>query len=108
MNVSRAMSVVTAMGLAGLLGMAAAPGAARQSVSQEPWTPGYCYRVTIIYPEQQHTLRVLEAPRGAWVRVVSDPASPRVPGAPPRSPVWLNTASVFTLQAVECSREAYE
>jgi hypothetical protein len=90
--------------LAVLFAAAAGARAARQADDGvQPWVEGRCYRVTIIYPEQQHVLRIVEAPRGAWVRVRSDPISPPVPGASGRSPVWLNTASVFTIQEIECS-----
>jgi hypothetical protein len=87
-----------------LLAAATMVRAARQTAEgPQPWAPGRCYRVTIIYPEQQHTLRVVESPRGDWVRVHTDPLSPSVPGASTRRPIWLNTASVFTLQEVECA-----
>ena len=69
----------------------------------QPWAAGRCYRVLFLDPAQQQTLRVLENPVGAWVRVQSDPRSPRVPGASPRGRVWLNTATVFSVEEVECS-----
>jgi hypothetical protein len=84
--------------------MTAGFAAARQGIeAPQPWAAGHCYRATVVHGEEQHTLRVLEPPRGDWVRVVSDPMSPRVPGATGRTPVWLNTASVFTLQEVDCA-----
>ncbi len=76
--------------------------AARQAEDVQPWSEGACYRATTLEGDEQHTLRILEAPRGAWVRVQSDPMSPRVPGAS-RRPIWLNTALVFSLQQIECS-----
>lgn len=85
--------------LAGLVGLSARQAEAETS----PWTVGHCYRATILEPPQQHTLRVLEPPSGVWVRVQSDPRSPRVPGASGRGRVWLNTLSVFSVEEVECA-----
>ena len=76
---------------------------AAQAVEERPWVAGECYRVSFLDPAQQQTLRVLENPAGAWVRVQSDPRSPRVPGASPRGRVWLNTAAVFAVAEIECS-----
>lgn len=69
----------------------------------QPWMFGKCYRVVFLDPAQQQTLRVLENPVGPWVRVQSEPRSPRLPGASPRGRVWLNTATVFAVEEVECS-----
>ena len=77
--------------------------AARQPDEAGPWSAGRCYRASFLDPAQQQTLRVLENPGGAWVRVQSDPNSPRVPGAPPRARVWLNTATVFVIAEIECT-----
>ena len=85
---------------------AASVVAARQAEDARPWAAGRCYRASFLDPAQQQTLRVLENPIGAWVRVQSDPQSPRVPGAPARSRVWLNTAMVFAITEIECSSMA--
>jgi hypothetical protein len=90
--------VLVAAGLAGGAGLLA-----RQQDAPQPWSAGACYRAASLDGEQQHVIRVLEAPRGQWVRVQGDPMSPRVPGTTSRTPVWLNTALVFTLQQIECS-----
>jgi hypothetical protein len=76
---------------------------ARQAEKAGPWNAGRCYRASFLDPAQQQTLRVLEDPAGTWVRVQSDPTSPRVPGAAPRARVWLNTATVFAITEIECS-----
>ena len=77
--------------------------AGQRGEEAQPWTAGRCYRASFLDPAQQQTLRVLENPVGAWVRVQSDPSSPRVPGATPRGRVWLNTATVFAVAEIECS-----
>ena len=76
---------------------------ARQQDEPGPWSAGRCYRASFLDPAQQENLRVLESPAGPWVRVQADPKFPRVPGAPPRARVWLNTATVFAITEIECS-----
>ena len=88
---------------AALVVFAAAALAARQPDAAGPLTAGRCYRTTFLDPAQQHIVRVLENPVGAWVRVQSEPFSPRVPGAPARARVWLNTSTVFAITEMECS-----
>jgi hypothetical protein len=96
--------VVAALSAVVLLGGAALAGGMRQGdESPQPWLAGRCYRITILDPEQQHDIRVVESPRGPWVRVHSDPILPRVPGTNPRNYLWLNTASVFTVQQIACT-----
>ena len=94
-----------AAGLIGIVtgGVAVSVWAAQRADDGQPWTAGKCYRVLFLDPAQQQTLRVLDSPVGPWVRVQSDPRSPRVPGASPRGRVWLNTATVFAVEEVECS-----
>lgn len=96
---------IPCLGLALLIAViATAALAGRQAHEPQPWTPGACYRAATVEGDQVHTLRILEPPRGEWVRVQADPMSPRVPGAgSSRTPVWLNTALVFSLQQIECS-----
>ena len=77
--------------------------AAQGGEAAGPWAAGRCYRTSFLEPAQQQTLRVLEDSVGPWVRVQSDPISPRFPGAPPRARVWLNTATVFAIAEIECS-----
>jgi hypothetical protein len=93
--------------LAGLLvvtsGAAVVALRAQRGDEPQPWAVGSCYRAVMLDGEQQHVIRVLEASRGDWVRVQGDPMSPRVPGSTSRTPVWLNTALVFTLQQIECA-----
>ena len=96
-TVMRALVLVT-----GALAITAAGIAGQRGDDAQPWTPGRCYRALFLDPGQQQTLRVLDAPAGAWVRVQSDPKSPRVPGASARGRVWLNTATVFAVEEVEC------
>lgn len=76
---------------------------AQQRDEAGPWSAGHCYRASFLDPPQQQNLRVLENPAGAWVRVQSDPTSPRVPGSAQRARVWLNTATVFAITEIECS-----
>jgi hypothetical protein len=97
-------------GLAVAILAAALPAAAAASRAMgqaddgpQPWVAGRCYRVTILDPEQQHNLRVVDSSRGPWVRVHADPILPRVPGTSPRNYVWLNTASVFTVEQISCA-----
>jgi hypothetical protein len=104
MRASRKVGVATIIGSAALVVALAGAGSARQRGDDAaPWTPGRCYRASFLDPAQQQTLRVLDNPVGAFVRVQSDPRSPRVPGVSPRGRVWLNTATVFALEEVECS-----
>ena len=98
--------VVTAIGFPLLATVAGVLSARQRGEETQPWSAGRCYRASFLDPAQQQTLRVLENPVGAWVRVQSDPSSPRVPGAPARGRVWLNTATVFAITEIECSSSA--
>lgn len=104
MRVSKRVLLGTALACVVMAGMLTrAVWADQRGDEAQPWMVGKCYRVLFLDPAQQQTLRVLENPVGPWVRVQSDPRSPRVPGASPRGRVWLNTATVFAVEEVECS-----
>jgi hypothetical protein len=50
-----------------------------------------------------HIFKVAAAPNGPWIRVHSDPAATKVPGARPEAPLWLNANTVFAVQEWSCS-----
>jgi hypothetical protein len=52
-----------------------------QDDAQQPWQIGRCYRVFPAERDQTYVFKVLDPPAGQWLRVQSDPAAPRVPGA---------------------------
>ena len=69
----------------------------------ELWDVGRCYRV---YPQDRDTFygfRVLEAPKGQWVRAMPDPPPLQRPGMAPPAPFWLNTGSLFGVQEWTCA-----
>ena len=99
-------SVLVAAGIA-VLGIGVA-GHARQTATQEAateqlWRVGECYRVFPANRDQLYTFKVLEPPRGAWIRVQTDPSNAPVPGARPQAPLWLNQTSAFAVQQWPCS-----
>jgi hypothetical protein len=71
----------------------------------ELWEVGRCYRV---YPHDRDTFygfRVLEAPKGQWVRALPDPPPMQRPGMPAPAPFWLNTSSLFGVQEWSCAEQ---
>jgi hypothetical protein len=69
----------------------------------EPWQVGRCYRVFPENRDQLYIFKVAAPPIGPWIRVETDPAATRVPGARPQSPLWLNANTLFAVQEWTCS-----
>jgi hypothetical protein len=77
--------------------------ATQGTATEQLWEVGECYRVFPANRDQLYIFKVLEPPRGAWIRVQSDPSNPPVPGARPQVPLWLNQSSAFAVQQWPCS-----
>ena len=85
--------------------LVAVPWASRQQPQDgsEPWQVGRCYRVFPADRDQTYIFKVLGPASGDWLRVQSDPAASRVPGARPTVPLWLNLQSPFAIQEWPCT-----
>jgi hypothetical protein len=99
-----ALSVV-----AGFAGSAANRAGQRDVVVPEgPWLTGNCYRVFPHDRDQFYVFKVLgfrqfePAIGGPWIQVESYPPPLSQPGARPPAPLWLNTQSLFAVQAWTC------
>ena len=73
------------------------------AATEQLWQVGECYRVFPANRDQLYTFKVLESPRGDWIRVQNDPSNAPVPGARPQAPLWLNQTSAFAVQQWPCS-----
>ena len=102
---------IAALVLAALAGLAASDtprGVEARQGSQTPappvapWQVGHCYRIFFLTDTPPYILKIQDV-AGDWARVTEDPTSPRVPGARPSAPIWLNTRIVFAVQEWPCS-----
>ena len=73
------------------------------TIAAEPWQAGHGYRIFPENRDQLYVFKVIEPSSGPWIRVQTDPAAPRVPGARPEAPLWLNGNAVFAVQEWTCS-----
>jgi hypothetical protein len=76
-----------------------------QATHADLWEVGRCYRVYPHDRDQFYGFRVLEPPRGQWVRAQPDPPPLQRPGMPPPAPFWLNTSSLFGVQEWTCAEQ---
>ncbi|MGH9371298.1 MAG: hypothetical protein ACRD15_07200 [Vicinamibacterales bacterium] len=74
-----------------------------QTPPGELWQVDRCYRVYPHDRDQFYGFRVLEPPKGQWVRAQPDPAPMQGPGMRPPAPFWLNADSLFGVQEWPCS-----
>jgi hypothetical protein len=93
------------LALAGLISVGFAPRTqtTTPAPATEPWQVGHCYRVFPENRDQLYIFKVAAPPTGPWIRVETDPAATRVPGAKPQTPLWLNANTLFAVQEWTCS-----
>jgi hypothetical protein len=103
------MKSLVLAGIVGMVGACAFVVGLRATAGQdaadrtEPFVVGRCYRVFPADRDQTYIFKVIGPATGEWLRVQSDPAAPRVPGARPTVPLWLNLRSPFAVQEWSCS-----
>ena len=97
---SLAVSVLTAAVLIGVFSVGSRGQVASEQRSDAPWQVGHCYRIITSEPNTLTTFRILELPRGNWVRAEEVPSMKNV--IPNQAPLWINITSPFAVQEWSC------
>ena len=98
---SLVVSILTAAVLIGVFSVGSR-GQVPESKGDGPWQVGRCYRIVPSEPNTLRTFRILEAPRGNWVRAEEVPSMKNV--LPNQAPLWINVTSPFAVQEWSCDR----
>jgi hypothetical protein len=94
------VSVLTAAVLMGAFSAGSRGPTASAQAGDAPWQVGHCYRIVSSEPNTLYTFRILEAPRGNWVRAEEVPSMKNV--IPNQAPLWINVTSPFAVQEWSC------